>query len=126
MDTIIAYKKLIRGNQSLNGVYDFTLNYSLNEWVYPVRGTDGLFVFDTLENAINFRYGTYIYKCEILNPRKIKMIVDVPNTRLENIDKAILDFWHMRKKKQKYDVCSTYVPKGTLLCDGVKLLEQVY
>ena len=123
----VFYKKVNLDSTSINGLPKWSIRYYLNTWTYPLPDTDGLFVFDTLENAKNFPYGHAIYECKVVNPRLIKVIFDVvstdsPTRSTEGIGK----FWKMRRQRKKpKDICLMSSPKGTYLCDAVMITQRV-
>lgn len=90
-------------------------HYNLTDWNYPKVGK--FFVFDTLENAKNFIAFGQIYKCDVLNPLPQNYILSV--SCLEFIP----EFW---RKQFKTYMKLALPPKGTYVCDGLRLNEKVY
>jgi len=119
------YKKLCYTWESIyksilgDGNYD--IKYNLNEWTKPTIGK--LFVFDSLQDARNFPYGTYIFECEIQGtPIRPKKIVHSHYTG------GIKQFWNLRQKKKSLKSLEHKLinaPKGTVLVDAVKITKLV-
>lgn len=106
----------------------YTVQYKPHTWVFPnVKGSN-LMVFDSLTNTINFQNSIpetcKIFECKVVSPRKIgifsssySFIVHLVNTCNK-----------LKKQKKKYShlIKTKWIPKGTVFCDGVMLLKQVY
>lgn len=120
------YKILMRDMTSINGANSFTIRYKLNEWTFPKIDGSGLYVFDNLENAKDFTLresGILIYECEVVNPRKIKKLISISYLSTGYLNK-LLETKKRHKKQSFYWLRD--VPKGTVLCDAVKLTRLVY
>ena len=123
--TKIYYKKLCMNwsgqYKSVLGSTNDDIIYNFNNLVYPQYGK--LFVFDTLKNADDFRYGTHIFECEIVGkPIAPKKIVD--SEYISYIQK----YWQLRKNKKGLQSIDKYLvdaPKGTLLVDGLRLIREI-
>ena len=102
----------------VNLIDELSTEYKINKWVEPkLKGTK-LFVFDTLKHAREWSGSIQIYKCEIKNPgRRLFILCGMINV-LE-ITENVENFWK-NKKRSKYSP-----PKGTIVCDAVKLIEEV-
>lgn len=108
-----------------------TVEYLVNNWVYPKIGK--LFVFDDLEAAKKYERkfhcgsvgGSYIYECEVKNPRTITRIMNLTEKTL------LLKFWQNYKNKKSFrkiaDQSSILwpVPQGSYVVDAVKLTKKV-
>lgn len=94
------------------------LEYSQEKWTTPKIGK--LFVFDTLENAKNFLTsyhpdscaGYEIYDCEVKN--------EEPCDKLASVS-YIVEFWN-----KSLNYISVRAPRGTYMCDAVRLKERVF
>lgn len=120
------YKILTRDLTSINGIIN--ISYKEHEWMRPVKGTDGLFAFDNLDDALNFKnkyLHAVLYTCDVTFPRKIKIILN-PAADHDLDEDNIMCFWRKRRNKQKIDSSITFhAPKGTVLCDAIKLLQKI-
>ncbi len=120
MDNNIAYKVVhdlngrfisVNAKGNLDGLD--CIDYRLNETVYPKLKNSKLFVFDTLQNALQFKINyCKVFKCKITNPIRATEI-DSNGVRIEN-------FWLKGK-----DYISATPPRGTLFVDSVELLEEI-
>lgn len=107
----------------------YCIEYKVNEWVYPNVGK--LFCFRTLENAISF-YNDFknVYGTDYEIWRGVAVGLIGGKVLAISIN-CFDDFWHryiMEDGMSKilassYSVCFT--PLGTLLADGIKILERV-
>jgi len=109
----------------------YEVQYQLGNFVQSKTGTP-LFVFQSLDAAQAFsqnKYGvspakhvsTHIYECEVINPRRIKQLVgNLSNYTFES-------FWQLRKRRKSVKLINSVrpAPKGTWICDSVKLLRKV-
>lgn len=97
----------------------FTVEYKLNEWVYPLTGK--LFAFNSLEYAKEFfkneksTENISLYEAEVENPIE-REIVTIPD------DAHILMFWGDCCREAATQVFS---PLGTVLCDKIKLIKKI-
>lgn len=114
----------------VGGIPGLSVNYKLNKWTYPEFKNSKLFIFKKIKNVKRwlkfFRYNdsSKIYKCEVKNPT-IKRILLSPNFRdLEISIKSglMLRFWG---RKKLWASERRRVPRGTYVCDAVKLIEEV-
>ena len=108
------------------------ITYYKEKWVYPVKGTVGLLVFNELKNATSWRGGggREVWECEIKGKAKeVKY--------LGQVSKEIKVFtWPDDPAEQRADIlrrAATWedggfwinAPQGTLAVQGVKLLRKV-
>ena len=108
----------------INQRWGFTVKYALNEWTYPIDPAHKLFVFkDTKwldERCI--QPCQEVYECEVVNPIEVPAHIKripVHTNHIENFWDNIDDF---------QDGMINYymsIPRGTVWCDAVKLLERV-
>jgi len=143
----IAYKLVIRDNgllsifhRGLKHRYGRILKYEINEWTYPTIKGSKLFVFDTIENAMEFlhtnmnlkyQFSTFsifdrgtIWMCEVHNPSKNGIVAD----SLRNNWQTVIKAWKLRKYKKRFKHLVHLIrpPNGTLFVDAVKLIKEVY
>lgn len=106
-------------------VQDFHVNYKIGEWVKPVIENSKLFVFSDLDSAERYCKlqfttrevvdgGIQIFSCEVLNPTTEGKMCEFAGGWL------IRRFWE--KGETIYD-CPLLL--DTVLCDAVKLIEEV-
>ena len=94
------------------------VEYEVGKWTYPVRKGSKLFVFESLEAALEHVYlvdGT-IFACEVINPTKCEEVVRFCN------GSALALYWTKGPQFLDYVSCP---PKGTVLVDGVKLYANI-
>jgi len=114
------YYKVVDNSKRSIVSHNYCVQYKLNEWAYPHKDLKDskLFVFDSYENALNFRndmgYGE-IYECEVKNPKKVKFVAGLS---------SLYSFWEAKRKKKKY-IGFKQSYKGTVGCDAVKLIENI-
>lgn len=111
------YKVVGKNLSSLNQGFN-KVQYARNVTSYPKIGK--LFVFKNIEDAESFvvlEYWYKIFKCEVTNPHGIKRISSYPS------QDAI--FWKQKAQKKHIDVPTMKAPKGTYVCDSVKLIEEM-
>jgi len=116
------YKSLLYDNTSLCGSLS-SIFYPENQWVYAKVGK--LFVFNSLQHAKDYAFGTRIYECQIRYPSIEEYIVD-PLTKLTPVEfcNKVKQFWHTRDKTSLSFI--TKAPTGTICCGGLKLGRLVY
>ena len=124
---MIKVVKEIDGKLLSTTITPYSLEYPLNEWVYPKIGK--IFVFDNIENAKLFVNPPFrnprpsdkylaCYKVEVKNP------VSLPYCAMPNI--YIDLFWHNYEiGKESNAVYIAATPQGTYICDAVKLIEKI-
>ena len=77
--------------------------YKVNKWVKPVKGNGPLCVFNTIENARNFKWDLHtIYEC--LYERSLER-----NAYIKNVERKHL----------------LSLPQGTVLANKVKLIRRI-
>lgn len=107
--------------------YKLGLEYKVGEWTFPAEGTKGIFIFDNLDNALDFmsNNGEYpsVYECEAEG-------VELCDSICFGILSEILNFWNDNiyqfgnsAKRGKY--CASYAPKGSYIAKSVKLIKEV-
>lgn len=90
------------------------IHYRTQRWVKPKIPKSKIFVFDSLENARSFKdYNEHIYECEVRNPIKC--------SKIANLLHDIYSFWIWTWTS----VSTSEPPKGTYICDAVKLIRRV-
>lgn len=107
------------------GNIDFDLKYIPKQWILPQISNSKLFVFDNFENAKTCNFGTQIWECEVRNPTKIKTIL---NSNKYFSLKHAEEFWKSKKNKKKSSLAPeffTSAPKGTVVCDAIKLTKLI-
>jgi len=109
-------------------IKNFTVQYEIDEWVYPRLKHSKLFVFSDLHSALSFIMGIeyqkdQIYECEIKNPTRAYVVISVWTSNLRN---KIINVWKLRKNKKRYIDQGHSPPTHTVWCDGVKLIKKVY
>lgn len=103
------------------GGSDIGTNYPVGEFAYPTLEGSKLFVFDSLQAAIDFGKNIgYIFECEVINPVKYTGCV----AKWYNIDfvEQVKTFW----KNKLAPECTRYAISDTVLCDAVKITNLVY
>jgi len=101
----------------------FKVKYSLDGWVEPEIGK--LFCFDNLESAKGFANNDgllKVFECKVKNPEKYEgFVLSI------GFCYGIKRFWknYFKKLKDWYVWGITRVPKGTILCDSIKLVKEV-
>lgn len=129
MSNKIYYKKLCcadeNSGRSISGVSEFEVRYEIGKWSKPLPNTGGLYVFETLEDAQNFQFGSSIWECVVKNPRKVKYIGDVMGCNYSSY--TISHFWEFVLKKKRVSDTNycTEAPNGTILCDAVKITKRI-
>lgn len=107
--------------ESAFNISDYRIRYAKGEWARPVFGK--LFVFDTLENAINWmkkdKWGNVIFECEVENPTPI-------NELIPSFSFLIRCFWEdLDRIKKTYRGDLKSAPIGSIWCDAVKITTLV-
>ena len=102
------------------------IQYKIGVWAYPLA-TSNLFVFDSLEHAQSF---VKDFVAEDRNPveEKIFTCEVIGGYRPKYICKFIHDieqFWRNWNRRKKISGFGMKPPKGTVLVEAVKLLEEV-
>lgn len=105
---------------------DFVVKYKIGEWVSPKIDKTDLMVFKKLNQAVNFSIAyedSIIYKCNIRNPKKIGIFIE----NLLAIPELVKKFVQFKNKKVKYtnQIQTRFIPKGTVFCSAVKLIERI-
>lgn len=122
----MIYYKVLRRNEDrlfsaivgrLNGTVQFCLEYIPDEWISPSLGK--IFVFSSLDNAIDFVNERYtcsfeIWECEVENPNR--SVYSIPYADPH----AIIKFW-----KNEDGLSLKPAPEGTVFCDRVKIIKKV-
>ncbi|MEM3038648.1 MAG: hypothetical protein QXE45_04555 [Thermoplasmata archaeon] len=124
MTTTLAYKVIYRGANdgfySAVAVGDLCVHYKVGEYVSSPFGP--LFVFATLEDAIDFGgrdRDAEVWYAEVQNMRDCPPMVLGPEIVFD-ADLA-RKFW---RDPNVYTGPLVYVPRGTKIADAVKLLEK--
>ena len=82
---------------------DYTLQYKVDKWVKPLKDNGPLCIFNTIEDAKNFKWDTHtIYEC--LYERSLER-----NVYIKNIERKHL----------------LSLPEGTVLATKVKLMRRI-
>lgn len=123
----MTYYKVLKNSQSILSDLPISIRveYKLNEWVKPKLENSPLFVFNSLDKAKSHytqMSADSIYECEVKNPRRIKVIAAIIDYYALN---TVIRFWKNRKRKKGCKVSSWPAPKGTIICDEVKLTKKV-
>lgn len=122
--SIKYYKVLSVFNRALYSAVQnkYSIRYNIGKHTIPKIKNSKLFVFDSLEHAQNWNSDSEIIIAEvsIKNPSKPLTIVKVksgyPEIQFE-------DYWNGKNLLH----CDTMeAPKGTTLCDSLKLVKPVY
>jgi hypothetical protein len=103
---------------------DLILKYEINKWTVPKIKGSKLFVFDSYDNALDFRiclFDSIIYSCVVRNPCNsgpfhTRVSCDIIPMMWKNF---------AQKKKYTHLACGS-PPTGTVWVDAVKLIEKVY
>lgn len=115
---------------SLNAPSKLRIIYTPNEWIKPVDGTGGIFIFKDFTNAIDFTFGLSgleIWKCKVKNPRKLKY------RATSGFTYEILDFWKqyslLRKAHESVSKINQrshpqITPYGTYIASQIMLVEK--
>lgn len=116
---------------SLKRFYELT--YIPNEWVYPIAGTRGIFVFRELRYAQNFlaaNTGTanQLWECEVKQPRRFPVICSNFHSEAfqefwQEIDKIKQKRKSVTKILERFKTCES--PCNTYLASAVKLTQKV-
>lgn len=118
---------------SLNAPDRLSILYTPGEWVKPVDGTGGIFIFKTYEDAFDFYDGmdrsVEIWKCKVKSPRKLEYRAE------SGWSVPILNFWkdyfNLRKSHKSVSQSKenfTYAfktPKGTYIASEIMLIKKV-
>lgn len=117
----IAYKVTSIKNTSWNwrNEDEFTVEYTVGEWVRPKIKDSKLFVFKELYYAKTFMPGRIkkIWRCEIQNPSPAPEMILLTS-------RDISCFWQPDYQLNYLNSIDT--PYGSLCCDAIKLLELIY
>ena len=105
---------------------DYIVQYKENEWVWPIIPKTDLMVFENYKDARIFADGYHnsaIYRCKVKNPKKIGSF----SNRLNSIPEFTKKIIELKNKKLQYThiVPTKDIPKGTVFCSAVKLIERV-
>ena len=111
---------------------DFCIQYKVNEWIKPNKPGSKIMIFSNFEDAFNFKMlcpnpFLRIYKCHAKNPTKKGFITEISRVaekyeklyRLIKQKKRVTHFYAIEKFKKGW------IPKGTLFCSAIKLIECV-
>jgi len=101
---------------------EYRVTYITNEFVRPRVDKTGLFVFQNLKDAEDYAYnigifGIQVWECEVENPRECKE---------RGLINRIKQFWNPVYFMDSSRVYSVPTPKGTYICDAVKLIKEIY
>ena len=100
--------------------------YKKNNWAFPKLKDAKLLVFKKLKDAEQFMINTgdgedIIFKCEIKNPEKIKVLMgDIWSSNKEKVK----TFWNTINAIDE-DPSTPSTPEGTYGADAVKLIKEV-
>lgn len=99
--------------------HDFTVEYVVNEWVYPTLENSKLFVFESLERALKFKRDSEysyeeVFECEVVNPAELPYISMFVSKINAFWNPSILDWCEQGN-----------APVGTFGVDAVKLIRKV-
>jgi len=101
--------KVVRKRSLVSAVIegrDKSLQYKINEWTKPVKGFGPLCVFDTIEDAKDFKWDNdTIYECLYEKSSEHKV------------------YFHSGQRREERNIF--YLPKGTILATKVKLLRRI-
>lgn len=129
MSNTIHYKVVLRDNDTLISASihapGWQLTYSPEHWTQTVPGSGGVFVFDSLENAIlNCEFGLEVWSCECQDPLPLPPQGRRCTTWPVNgsLSSALRQFWKDPASHQT----GPYIPDGTLLFNQIKLINKVY
>ena len=116
----------------------FVIQYKIGEWIGPnVKGTK-IMCFSNIDSARNFLrseacasffIGGKIFKCQCLRPKGYNRDSVITNCyELNELYDTMLDI--VKKHKKRTEIFKAvqrkqYVPDNTILCDKVKLIEEV-
>lgn len=100
------------------------IQYLVNEWACPKNPQAPLFVFETLEHALNFAacektyaiYTCHIIRCTVSEPKYILNVFQ--------IEDRIDTYWSIIRLQNDVWSNRPIIP-GTVFADAVKLLEMV-
>ena len=119
-----VYYKVVSTYHNLSILcWKYRIHYIVGQWVYPnLRGTK-IFVFDNLEEAKKFAGN--IYECEVINPtpgHKYNLFAYGCGINYDRIEQML----KLKLAKKKFTHLKMgFIPKGTVMCDAVKLIKQV-
>lgn len=104
----------------MNENFDYSINYKIGKFVKPNLPASKLFVFNNIVCAKDFAQctGQHVFKVEVINP------VESSFRLIPKISGNLEKYWRtgfILPNQGSYLVA----PDGTVLCDEVKLLEEV-
>lgn len=110
-----------------------TVEYKLGQFVSPNVPYTKLMIFDTLENAENFKgnffhYGNVeIYSVYAKGVSKTGLFIEVTSSNIITLKEEIGNLIKSRKNKKKYINKEPFgiPPKGTLFAKEVKLINKI-
>lgn len=97
---------------------DLSVEYKIGKWVKPKLKGSKLFVFDTFKHAREWSSCELLFKCEVKNSREKRRIL-FGEVNVLAVTKNVENFWKGKKMFNKK------APKGTYVCDAVKLIKEV-
>lgn len=129
-ESIIAYKVLRNLDGRLISYWigipdEFTIIYEENKLIYPIIKNSPIFIYETLESAIEnlegiINYSTQVWKVEANFPIYIKKMLSplLTNYKLESYWNSLDSFSKMTR-----DECA--MNRGALVCKSLKLIERI-
>ena len=97
----------------------YSIQYILDQWVYPIIPDSKLLCFDNLKDVKKAGFAKYYYRvfrCEVSNPSKIKYL---------NVEENDPLFWKNKHSKKEGHYIKCIAPPGTVGVDSVKLIEEI-
>lgn len=96
--------------------------YTPNKWTCPK--VNKLFVFETLEYARHFTYGTEIWECEVIEPQKAEKFLKEIDSHWTGSFVNWLSAKLSRKKSPSINR-KRDIPKGSIAVDAVMIIKKV-
>lgn len=122
------YKVVRRFNKSFVSCAiagDFKVEYKIGQRTYPKINNSKLFVFDTFNNAMSFRYGFQTFNVVVLECKALISDADlliIPFLSSNFKEKKY--FWDSIKEKKKYSLENFHViPDGTLAAGWIEPIK---
>lgn len=110
---------------------EFRIQYKIGEWTKKIEGTGGIFVFNALDSALQFRRDNdiwgVIFECQVKNPRKLKIRYPTKWNLFEFWD----EFYKLRSKHKGVNKIQEILPSvyacssDTYIANEIKLVKRV-
>lgn len=122
----------VRTNTYVSGYVDkegVCVTYEIGKFASPVIRNSKLFAFRTLQNAIMYArisHGTrYVFRAIAKKTRKRRFTTTGWVLFSDSSVQAYQNFWKQKCSVKLKPIPSNPIPKGTVFCDAIKLIEEI-